>query len=64
MMRLIGCPDFVIELLSQSDRLPKVQAKMRDWIANGAALGWLIDLYKRLVMTYSPGIQSWPFYEL
>jgi hypothetical protein len=37
------CPDFVIELLSSSDRLPKAQAKMKDWIANGAKLVWLID---------------------
>src|SRR5271163_566973 len=49
------CPDFVIELLSQSDRLPKAEAKMRDWIANGAALGWLIDPYKRQVTVYASG---------
>ncbi|HZD48915.1 MAG TPA: Uma2 family endonuclease [Silvibacterium sp.] len=49
------CPDFVIEQLPQSDRLPKAQAKMRDWIANGAALGWLIDPYKRQVTVYASG---------
>lgn len=37
------CPDFVIELLSESDSLPASQAKMDDWIANGAQLGWLIE---------------------
>jgi Uma2 family endonuclease len=47
------CPDFVIELLSSSDRLPKAQAKMNDWIANGAALGWLIDPYQRQVTVYA-----------
>ena len=51
------CPDFVIELLSSSDRLPKAQKKMQDWIANGAALGWLIDPYERQVTVYSPGKQ-------
>ena len=49
------CPDFVIELLSASDRLPMAKAKMKDWIANGAALAWLIDPYKRQVVVYTPG---------
>jgi Uma2 family endonuclease len=49
------CPDFVIGLLSSSDRLPKAQAKMNDWIANGAALAWLIDPYQRQVTVYAPG---------
>jgi Uma2 family endonuclease len=49
------CPDFVIELLSESDTLPKLQAKMEDWIANGALLGWLIDPDRRQVYLYRPG---------
>jgi Uma2 family endonuclease len=49
------CPDFVIELLSQSDRLPKLQAKMRNWIGNGASLAWLIDPYQRQVAEYRSG---------
>lgn len=48
------CPDFVIELMSSSDRLPKAQAKMSDWIANGAKLAWLIDPYRRQVTIYAP----------
>jgi Uma2 family endonuclease len=51
------CPDFVIELLSSSDRLPKTQSKMQDWIANGAALAWLIDPYRREVTVYVQGKQ-------
>jgi Uma2 family endonuclease len=47
------CPDFVIELLSSSDRLRKVQSKMNEWIANGAALAWLIDPYQRQVTVYT-----------
>ncbi len=35
------CPDFVIELLSKSDSVPKAKQKMERWIENGAALGWL-----------------------
>jgi Uma2 family endonuclease len=49
------CPDFVVELISPTDRLPKAQAKMRDWIDNGATLGWLIDADRRTVYVYRPG---------
>lgn len=45
-------PDFVIELRSHSDRLPVLQAKMREWIENGAALAWLIDPERRAVEIY------------
>jgi Uma2 family endonuclease len=36
------CPDFVLELASPSDHLPTLQAKMAEYIENGARLGWLI----------------------
>ena len=49
------CPDFVLELRSPSDRLPSLQAKMREWIENGARLGWLIDPKTRSVYIYRPG---------
>jgi Uma2 family endonuclease len=51
------CPDFVIELLSESDSVPALRAKMDDWIANGARLGWLIDPYKREAWAYRPGTE-------
>lgn len=49
------CPDFVVELVSPSDRLSKVKAKMREWIENGATLGWLVDPDRRTVHIYRPG---------
>lgn len=49
------CPDFVVELISPSDRLSKVQAKMTEWMENGAALGWLIDADSRTVYIYRVG---------
>jgi Uma2 family endonuclease len=52
------CPDFVIELLSISDNLPKAQEKMERWIENGASLGWLIDPYKKRVYVYIPGSET------
>jgi Uma2 family endonuclease len=49
------CPDFVVELRSESDSLPKLQAKMREYIDNGARLGWLIDPQNRRVEIYRLG---------
>ena len=49
------CPDFVIELRSPADRLPALQDKMAEYIANGAVLGWLIDPSNREVFVYRPG---------
>lgn len=36
-------PEFIIELMSPSDRLKAAQSKMSKWIENGVLLGWLID---------------------
>jgi Uma2 family endonuclease len=48
------CPDFVIELKSPSDTVSSLQAKMEEYIHNGARLGWLIDPDRRLVHIYRP----------
>ncbi len=48
------CPDFVVELRSRTDRLKPLQAKMEEYLENGAQLGWLIDPYKRKVYVYRP----------
>jgi Uma2 family endonuclease len=48
------CPDFVVELMSISDRLKEQQAKMVEYIANGARLGWLIDPFDERVYIYRP----------
>jgi Uma2 family endonuclease len=48
------CPDFVVDLRSPSDRLGAVQAKMEEYRANGARLGWLIDPQTRRVHVYRP----------
>ncbi len=37
------CPDFVVELRSESDALEPLQQKMQDYINNGLRLGWLIN---------------------
>lgn len=48
------CPDFVIELLSPSDRLKPAQAKMREYIENGCRLGWLLNRKQQEVEIYRP----------
>lgn len=48
------CPDFVIELRSPSDSLPALQEKMGEYLANGAALGWLLDVPDRRAYIYRP----------
>jgi len=48
-------PDFVAELRSKTDSLDVLRAKMREYIDNGARLGWLIDPMARRVEDYRPG---------
>lgn len=49
------CPDFVIEIMSPSDNLKKLQNKMQEYIENGCRLGWLINRKKQEVEIYRPG---------
>jgi Uma2 family endonuclease len=50
------CPDFVIELRSPTDSLTVLQAKMDEYIANGAQLGWLLNPQAQQVEeVYEPG---------
>jgi Uma2 family endonuclease len=46
------CPDFVVELRSKSDNLEPLREKMREYIANGSRLGWLIDRKNKKVEIY------------
>ncbi|MEG4857250.1 Uma2 family endonuclease [Microcoleus sp. K1-B6] len=46
------CPDFVVELRSKSDNMEPLREKMREYIANGARLGWLIDRKNKKVEIY------------
>lgn len=49
------CPDFVIELRSESDKPSRLQAKMIEWIAAGTQLGWLIDPTRQEIYIHRPG---------
>ena len=49
------CPDFVVELLSPSDRLTDTMRKMEHWLEAGARLGWLIAPGTESVYIFEPG---------
>lgn len=48
------CPDFVVELMSPSDTLEKTRAKMKEYMENGASLGWLINRKQQQIEIYRP----------
>lgn len=50
------CPEFVIEVKSRTDSLPRLRRKMREWIDNGALLGWLIMPETKTVQIFRPGV--------
>ncbi|MFS0516903.1 Uma2 family endonuclease [Nostoc sp. UIC 10607] len=50
------CPEFVIELRSETDNLRILQDKMQEYIDNGTQLGWLIDRKQRRVFIYRSNI--------
>jgi len=52
------CLDFVIELRSPSDPLVPIEAKMREYVENGALLGWLIDPEEHKAHVYRPDEQT------
>lgn len=47
------CPEFVIELRSATDGLKTLQEKMKEYIANGTKLGWLLDAKTKNVYVYT-----------
>ncbi len=46
------CPEFVVELVSESDSRSTVEEKMRMWMSNGVQLAWLIDPYSAEAIVY------------
>jgi Uma2 family endonuclease len=57
------CPDFAVELVSESDDLEDTRKKMQEYLDNGLRLGWLIVPRTQDVEIYRPsqdveGLQS------
>ena len=48
------CPDFVVELMSPSDTIENTRAKMKEYMKNGASLGWLINRKLLQIEIYRP----------
>ncbi len=46
------CPNFIIELKSNSDSINQLKSKMLKWIENGCELAWLINPEKKEVIIY------------
>lgn len=51
-------PEFVIEVMSPSDRLPAAKKKMQEWIRGGVELGWLIHSDTQTVYIYRAGKEA------
>ena len=51
------CPDFIIELVSESDSVKDTMEKMEEWIENGCRLGWLINPETRTTYIYRPNLK-------
>jgi Uma2 family endonuclease len=52
------CPEFVVEVMSPSDRLKSSKEKMTAWLAEGVELGWLIDGDRETVYIYRAGFEE------
>lgn len=49
------CPDFIIELKSESDTIADLRKKItEDWLANGCQLAWLIDADEAKAYVFRP----------
>ena len=48
-------PDFVLELMSPTDYLVNIQAKMQEYLENEVKLGWLINPQAKQVEIYRLG---------
>lgn len=49
------CPDFVIEIRSETDRMKVLKNKIQVWLTNGAKLAWLIDPIDEATCIFQPG---------
>ena len=51
-------PDFAIELVSPSDSVREVRAKVRDYLECNVRLTWIIDPKSRIVEIYRPRVSA------
>jgi Uma2 family endonuclease len=59
------CPDFIIELLSETDHERSLQEKMQEWMDNGCQLSWINPRKKETTIYRKNGsIEIRPFHEI
>jgi len=51
-------PEFIVEVMSPSDRLSAAKEKMEEWIRGGVQLAWLIHGDAQTVYIYRPGQEA------
>jgi Uma2 family endonuclease len=51
-------PDFVVELRSKTDDKKKLRKKLREFIAQGARLGWMLDPFDDEALVYRPRLPA------
>ena len=49
-------PDLVVEILSKSDTIEEINAKIDDWLLAGVQMLWVVDPFRRTVTIYRPGL--------
>ncbi len=49
-----GAPDLAVEVISPTDKVSEVQEKIREYLAAGARLVWLVDPRSETVTAYRP----------
>lgn len=50
-------PEFIIEVVSPTDRLSQQHEKMAEWMQGGVSVGWLVDPFEKEVHIYRPGAE-------
>jgi Uma2 family endonuclease len=49
-----GAPDLAVEVLSPNDKASEIQEKIREYLAAGARLVWIVDPQSQTVTAYRP----------
>ncbi len=47
-----GAPDLVVEVISPSDNMKKVEQKVQRWLSAGARIVWTVDPKTRTIKVY------------
>lgn len=50
-------PDLLVEVWSEWDRRPEVEAKIAGWLRAGVRIVWEVDPFRRVVVVHKPGEQ-------